>query len=64
MKLKKQELVVLRAATYKPPPEKRCDTCRHIGYFKTNCQAIAIRGVRQRFDVHPGGICDLWEART
>lgn len=59
----KQELMVIRQTSYKPPPERACATCEHINYFKDNCLAIDIRGVRQHFGVSPAGVCDLWEEK-
>jgi len=60
----KRELIVLREQSYKPPPEQRCETCRHFNVLGDNCLAIEIRGHLVLFQSHSGGWCQLWTAKA
>ena len=60
----KAELAAKRDATYIPPPEKRCETCEHSNYFSNLCILVKIRNKVETKDIHPFGVCDLWEPRT
>lgn len=63
----KAELIELREDSYQPPPmpETRCETCRHYwNYLKAKygaCHAIEVRGKLVQKQVHPLGVCALWE---
>jgi hypothetical protein len=65
----KTELIALRDATYREPPEKRCGTCGHCNLSayragQGSCRAIMWRDkIMAAKDVNLGGVCDLWEPR-
>ena len=60
----KKQLIVLRQESYTPPPEVRCENCKHANYFKDSCLAIRIRNSHVVFFIHPAGCCDLFEQKA
>ncbi len=57
------ELALIRERTYKPPPEKRCETCKHWQTWLMNGgESLSMCGIDNK-KVSRSGVCDLWEGR-
>ena len=60
----RQELLTIRDATYRPPPEQCCWDCRHsVAAWEIHCRVVEPEAAAEVLHVHPAGRCDLWEAR-